>query len=37
MEEMIWAQLELPDRIAGGDDAARLASRLRAAIDAGAG
>ena len=35
MEEMIWAQLDLPDRIAGSDDAARLASRLRAATDAG--
>ena len=35
MEEMIWAQLDLPDRIAGSDDAVRLASRLRAAIDAG--
>ena len=34
MEEMIWAQLDLPDRIAGSDDAARLASRLRAATGA---
>jgi glutamine---fructose-6-phosphate transaminase (isomerizing) len=35
MEEMIWAQPDLPEQIAGSDDAARLASYLRDAIDAG--
>ena len=35
MEEMIWAQLDLPDQIARSDDADRLASHLREAIDAG--
>src|SRR5215210_4694101 len=35
MEEMIWAQLDLPEQIARSDDAARLASHVRAAIDAG--
>ncbi len=34
MEEMIWAEPELPVQIAGSDAAARLASRIRAAIDA---
>ena len=34
MEEMIWAEPELPAQIAGSDDAARLAARIRAAIDA---
>lgn len=34
MEEMIWAEPDLPQQIAGGDDAARLASHLRAALDA---
>jgi len=35
MEEMIWAQLDLPEQIAGSDDAERLASQLREAADAG--
>jgi fructoselysine-6-P-deglycase FrlB-like protein len=35
MEEMIWAEPDLPQQIAGGDDAARLASHLRVALDAG--
>ena len=35
MEEMIWAQLGLPDQIARSDDADRLAARIRTAIDAG--
>ena len=35
MEEMIWAQPDLPDQIAQRDDADRLASRIRDAIDAG--
>ena len=35
MEEMIWAQLDLPDQIARSDDADRLASHIRAATDAG--
>ena len=35
MEEMIWAQPDLPEQIAGSDDADRLASRIRDAIDAG--
>ena len=33
-EEMIWAEPELPARIAGSDAAVRLASRIHAAIDA---
>ena len=32
MEEMIWAQGGLPEQIAGGDDADRLAAHLRGAI-----
>jgi glutamine---fructose-6-phosphate transaminase (isomerizing) len=35
MEDMIWAEPELPQQIAGGDAAARLASHLRTALDAG--
>jgi glucosamine--fructose-6-phosphate aminotransferase (isomerizing) len=35
MEEMIWAQPELPAQIAGSEDADRLASHLRTAVDAG--
>ena len=35
MEEMIWAQSDLPGQIAGSDDADRLASHVRRAIDAG--
>jgi fructoselysine-6-P-deglycase FrlB-like protein len=35
MEEMIRAQPDLPDQIAQSDDADRLASRIRDAIDAG--
>jgi glucosamine--fructose-6-phosphate aminotransferase (isomerizing) len=35
MEEMIWAEPGLPDQIAGGDDAERLASRIRATAAAG--
>ena len=35
MEEMIWAQLDLPDQILQREEAARLASLLRAAVDAG--
>ena len=35
MEEMIWAQLDLPEQIARSDDADRLASHIRNAIDAG--
>jgi glutamine---fructose-6-phosphate transaminase (isomerizing) len=35
MEEMIWAQEALPETIGGGDDAERLAARLRTAIDGG--
>ena len=35
MEEMIWAQLDLPDQIARSDDADRLASHLREANAAG--
>jgi glutamine---fructose-6-phosphate transaminase (isomerizing) len=35
MEEMIWAQLDLPDQIAGSDDADRLASHVRNTVDAG--
>jgi fructoselysine-6-P-deglycase FrlB-like protein len=35
MEEMIWAQLDLPEQIARSDDADHLASRLREATDAG--
>jgi glucosamine--fructose-6-phosphate aminotransferase (isomerizing) len=36
MEEMIWAQPELPEQIAGSEDADRLASHIRTAVDAGA-
>src|SRR3954464_12666772 len=35
MEEMIWAQSDLPQQIAGSDDADRLASHLRSAVDSG--
>jgi glucosamine--fructose-6-phosphate aminotransferase (isomerizing) len=35
MEEMIWAELDLPEQIAGSADAARLASHLRGAVEAG--
>lgn len=35
MEEMIWAQLDLPERVARSDDARRLAARLADAADAG--
>jgi len=35
MEEMISAQLDLPEQIAGGADAARLASHLRNAVEGG--
>jgi fructoselysine-6-P-deglycase FrlB-like protein len=35
MEEMIWAQLDLPGQIASSADAARLASHVRKAVDAG--
>jgi glucosamine--fructose-6-phosphate aminotransferase (isomerizing) len=35
MEEMIWAQLDLPEQIAGSDDADRLASHVRNTVDAG--
>lgn len=35
MEEMIWAQLDLPEQIASSADAARLASHLRDAVEAG--
>jgi glucosamine--fructose-6-phosphate aminotransferase (isomerizing) len=35
MEEMVWAQPELPGQIAGSEDADRLASHIRTAIDAG--
>jgi fructoselysine-6-P-deglycase FrlB-like protein len=35
MEEMIWGQPDLPEQIAHGDGADRLASHLREAIDAG--
>ena len=35
MEEMIWAQPELPGQIARSDDADRLASHVRRATDAG--
>src|SRR4051812_18140254 len=35
MEEMIWAQPGLPEQIAGSDDADRLASHIRMAVDAG--
>jgi glutamine---fructose-6-phosphate transaminase (isomerizing) len=35
MEEMIEAQLDLPEQIASGDDGDRLASHLRSAIDDG--
>ncbi len=35
MEEMIWAQADLPEQIAQSDDADRLASYLGKAIDAG--
>lgn len=35
MEEMIWAQLDLPEQIASSADAARLASVVRKAVDAG--
>ena len=35
MEEMIWAQLDLPEQIASSADAARLASHVRKAADTG--
>src|SRR3954454_14115019 len=35
MEEMVWAQPDLPGEIAGTDDADRLASHLRRAIEGG--
>ena len=35
MEEMIWAQLDLPEQIARGADTDRLASHVRTAVDAG--
>ena len=35
MEEMIWAQPELAGQVAGSDDADRLASHIRRAVDAG--
>jgi glutamine---fructose-6-phosphate transaminase (isomerizing) len=35
MEDMIWAQLDLPEQIARSDAADRLASHLRKTIDAG--
>ena len=35
MEEMIWAQLDLPEQIARSHDADRLASHIRKATDAG--
>lgn len=35
MEEMIWAQLDLPGQIASSADAARLGSHIRKAVDAG--
>lgn len=35
MEEMIWAQLDLPGQIASSADAARLASGIRKAVEAG--
>jgi glutamine---fructose-6-phosphate transaminase (isomerizing) len=35
MEEMIWAQLDLPEPIARSTDAGRLASRIRDAVGAG--
>jgi glutamine---fructose-6-phosphate transaminase (isomerizing) len=35
MEEMIWAQPGLPEQVAGSDDADRLASHIRTAVDAG--
>lgn len=35
MEEMIWAQLDLPEQIAGSADSARLASLVRNAVEAG--
>jgi glutamine---fructose-6-phosphate transaminase (isomerizing) len=35
MEDMIWAQLDLPEQIARSDDADRLASHIRKAISAG--
>ena len=35
MEEMIWAQLDLPEQIARGADADRLTSHVRKAVDAG--
>ena len=35
MEEMIWAQLDLPQQIAEGAEAGRLASHLRQAVDTG--
>jgi glutamine---fructose-6-phosphate transaminase (isomerizing) len=35
MEEMIWAQPELPEQIAGSEDAERLATHIRTAVDAG--
>ncbi len=36
MEEMIWAQLDLPEPIARSADAHHLASRIRATVDAAA-
>jgi glutamine---fructose-6-phosphate transaminase (isomerizing) len=35
MEEMIWAQLDIPEQIARSDDADRLASHVRKAVEAG--
>src|SRR3954447_12882592 len=35
MEEMVWAQLDLPHQILDSEEAARLASHLRGALDAG--
>ena len=35
MEEMIWAEPELPVQVAGSKDADRLASHIRTAVDAG--
>jgi fructoselysine-6-P-deglycase FrlB-like protein len=35
MEEMIWAQLDLPEQIASSADAARLASHVREAVEVG--
>ena len=35
MEEMIWAQADLPEQIARSDDADRLGAHIRKATDAG--